>query len=440
MGDLYLTVEKWLTALLRDYPYLVEALNVLVAFVLSLYVSRWLQKFARIHKLFKTIPSLYIRLLRKSQLVPMQNLLLKTDLLANRIQFWIAFIAIFSFSSLMLYVFDIEMEHLTHIIIIPFSIIGIHLLFAIQKEDLISDILKFLIIMIWALIYLDAYDPIVKSLDKFGYAIGNYKLTLFVLLKGFITFVLLMYFTLSFSGYLEKRLYRLSNVKPSLRVLLGKVLKILLITFVIIITIESIGLDIRTLTVFSATMGLALGLGLQKLLSNLVSGLILLGDSSIKPGDVIAVDETFGWVNNIGGRYVSIITRDGKEHLVPNEQLITEKVENWSFTNQNIRIRVPIGVSYDSDVHQVRDLLLKAAKETKRVLETPAPNCLLRGFGDSSIDFELRIWINDPINGMGNIQSELLFNVWDIFKEHGIVIPYPQRDVHVKALPRLDQG
>ena len=181
-------------------------------------------------------------------------------------------------------------------------------------------------------------------------------------------------------------------------------------------------------------VGVGIGFGLQKVVSNLVSGLILLIDRSIKPGDVIEIEGTYGWINSLRARYASVITRDGKEHLIPNEDLITNRVINWSFSDRNVRVRVPIGISYDSNPRLAIELCLQAAKLTSRTLMDPEPKCLLTGFGDNSIDLELRFWIDDPSNGVGNVRSAVLLSIWDKFNENNIEIPYPQRDIRIRNI------
>lgn len=196
-------------------------------------------------------------------------------------------------------------------------------------------------------------------------------------------------------------------------------------------------------TVFSGAIGVGVGFGLQKIVSNLISGVILLIDKSIKPGDVISVGDEYGWVNSLGARYVSVVTRDGTEHLIPNEELITQRVENWSYSNNLVRLRAPVGVHYKSDVRHAISLCIEAARATPRVLQDPAPVCLLKGFGDSSVDLEIRFWIQDPAEGMSNVLSEVLLRVWDRFHEEGVEIPYPQRDLHIRTpapAPAADPG
>ncbi|MFP6855071.1 MAG: mechanosensitive ion channel domain-containing protein, partial [Opitutales bacterium] len=217
------------------------------------------------------------------------------------------------------------------------------------------------------------------------------------------------------------------------QVLLAKLARIGLLFFSILVALNTVGLDLSSFALLGGAIGVGIGFGLQKVVSNLVSGLILLLDRSIKPGDVIEIDETYGWINSLRARYASVITRDGKEHLIPNEDLITNKVINWSFSHKNVRVRIPFGISYDSDPREAIDLCLDAARAEPRVLNDPDPRCLVRGFGDNSLDLELRFWIADPANGVGNIRSAVLLSVWDRFKQANVTIPFPQRDIHVKS-------
>jgi small-conductance mechanosensitive channel len=155
-------------------------------------------------------------------------------------------------------------------------------------------------------------------------------------------------------------------------------------------------------------------------------------DRSIKPGDVIEIDGTYGSVSTLNARYVSVLTRDGKEYLIPNEDLITQRVTNWSYSNALIRLHVKLGISYQSNPHRAIELVLEATREVKRILKRPEPACLLVGFGDSSVDLELRFWIEDPVNGTTNVRSEVMLNVWDLFHENGIEIPFPQRELTLR--------
>jgi small-conductance mechanosensitive channel len=163
-------------------------------------------------------------------------------------------------------------------------------------------------------------------------------------------------------------------------------------------------------------------------------------DRSIKPGEVIEIAVTYGWITRLNARFVSVSTRDGIEHLIPNEDLITQRVTNWSYSDDQVRLHVGVGIGYRSDVHEAMRLCIEAAKDVKRVLEAPTPVCLLKGFGDSAINLELRFWIRDPRNGTANVRSEVMLGIWDRFREHDIELPFPQRDLHIPDLDAVAEN
>jgi small-conductance mechanosensitive channel len=235
----------------------------------------------------------------------------------------------------------------------------------------------------------------------------------------------------SVSTLLEKRISTSERLTPSMRVLLSKSVTITLVIVAVLLTISSLGINLSAFAFIGGAVGLGISFGLQKVVSNLFSGLILFLDRSIKPGDVIAIDDTYGQIKSMGARYVSIVTRDRTEYLIPNEDLITRQVVNWSFSTTLLRLKIVIGVSYDSNVHQVMELMIAAAQKIDRVLTDPQPVYQLRNFGDNEIEMELRVWIRDPENGINNVRSELRVAIWDAFKANGIEIPFPQRVVHM---------
>ncbi|MEQ8193887.1 MAG: mechanosensitive ion channel [Rhodospirillales bacterium] len=288
-----------------------------------------------------------------------------------------------------------------------------------------------------ALNIVDLLDPTIRFLDALAFSFGQVRVSVLGVLKGLIAVGVLMWAALALSRLLENRLRAIPSVTPSAQVLIGKTLRIVLITVAILMAISSIGIDLTALAVFTGGIGVGIGFGLQKIFANLVSGFILLMDRSLKPGDIITLGNgrgsTFGIINKLSARYVSVITRDGIETLIPNEELISTRVENWSFSDNNVRVRIPFGVSYNSDVHKVRELALQAAGEIERVLTYPRPICNLIEFGDNSVNFELRVWISDPVNGLGNIKHQINMRLWDLFKEHAVEIPFPQRDLHIRS-------
>ena len=287
-----------------------------------------------------------------------------------------------------------------------------------------------------ALSILGLLDKTIEILDgdKFTLKLGkDFELSLYEILTSALLLTVLLSLAAFASRVTEGRLREADWVTPTGRVLLNKTLRIGLFVFAVLITIGFAGIDLTALAVIGGAVGFGIGFGLQKVFSNLISGLILLMDKSIKPGDVITVEQTYGWVNKLGARYVSIITRDGIEHLIPNETLITEPVSNWTHSDANTRLRIPIGVHYDTDLDLATRLGVEAAQSQPRVLGDPAPRCLVKGFGDSAIDLEIRFWIQDADSGVSNIKSAVILEVWQMFREHGIRIPYPQRDVHIRS-------
>ncbi|TVP80692.1 MAG: mechanosensitive ion channel protein MscS [Puniceicoccaceae bacterium] len=272
-----------------------------------------------------------------------------------------------------------------------------------------------------------------EAIQGIQFTVGSLTISAWGVVAGLLAFAVTLWISLGVAHLAEKQVRSVSRLSPSLRVLIIKIIRIALIVLAAMVALSSMGINLASLTVLGGAIGLGLGFGLQKVVSNFVSGIILLLDKSIKPGDVIEIDGTYGWINHLRARYASVITRDGTEHLIPNEDLITQRVINWSFTDELVRIRLPIGVSYQADPHECIRLILAVANSHERVLKDPAPACLLTGFGDSSVDLQLRFWLKDPSNGIGSVKSCLLLAIWDTFKENNIEIPFPQRDLHIRS-------
>jgi small-conductance mechanosensitive channel len=250
-----------------------------------------------------------------------------------------------------------------------------------------------------------------------------------------VVLVLLLWLTRMLFFTLQRRITRANSLTPSLQVLLVQLLQIVLPAVAVIVALQTVGVDLTTLTVVFGALGLGVGLGLQRIVANLVAGMSLLIGKTIKPGDIIEYDKSYGWVTAMGARYVTLRTRDGIEHLIPNDHFLEHGVVNWSHSDIRLRLHVPVSIAYDSDVRQAIALCIEAAKSVKRVIDRPEPLCLLKGFGENSVDLEIRMWIEDPRNGTQNVKSEVLLAVWDRFKEAGIRFPFPQRDVHIVSLP-----
>jgi small-conductance mechanosensitive channel len=296
-------------------------------------------------------------------------------------------------------------------------------------------------LFIWLIIaaqYLGWLDPIISALDGIGMAAGRSRITLWSVLKLLFTLTVFVLVAAWISRWVERRLKKLSNLAPSTRIGIAKFSNAFLIGLSILIGLNAAGVDLTALTVLTGAIGLGLGFGLQSIAANFVSGFVLLMDRSIKPGDVISLSgqsgtstENFGWVQELRGRYVVVRDRDGVEMLVPNQQLISNAVINWSYTDPRIRLKLPVRVSYHDDPELALQILLTACQGQSRVLSEPAPVSRLMHFSDSGIELELRFWISDPQEGVNNVRSEVNRAIWRLFKEHKITIPVAQREIVV---------
>ena len=292
-------------------------------------------------------------------------------------------------------------------------------------------------IIAWAFVaatILGVTEQIADLLRSIGFSLGETRIDVLKMLQAAVVIGSLVWIALIAGNFLDRRVQQVDELTPSLRVLIGKVVRISLLVFAVLIALSSVGINLTALTVFSGAIGVGLGFGLQKVVSNFISGIIILMDQSIKPGDTISLGDTFGWIRELRARFVSVVTRDGREFLIPNEDLITTQVINWSFSDKYVRLDVPFGVSYDSDPHEVSRIAIEAAANVARVDQRyKMPVCWMTEFGDSSLNFLLRFWIHDPQEGLTNIRGKVLLAVWDAFKENGIGIPFPHREIIMKT-------
>ncbi|MDG1708454.1 MAG: mechanosensitive ion channel [Emcibacteraceae bacterium] len=303
------------------------------------------------------------------------------------------------------------------------------------ESEAISKLIR---VVAWSMAILNIFGLLggfIRLLDSKSFSVAGNTLNLLGIITGIISFVVLIWAALISSRFIEGKLRSSPSVTPSARVLLSKVSRIVLVVFAFLFAISSMGIDLTALAVFGGAIGVGLGFGLQKVVSNFISGMILLLDKSIKPGDVIEISNTYGRINKLAARYTSVISRDGREHLVPNEDIITQPVINWTFSNNRVRRHLPINVSYGSDIEKAMELMSEAADETPRVIKKPEPKVLIKSFGDNGIDLELRMWIRDSENGVSNIASDVYLAIWHKFNDNGIEFPYPQRDIHIKSSP-----
>jgi small-conductance mechanosensitive channel len=281
--------------------------------------------------------------------------------------------------------------------------------------------------------------PLSNLLDQIGFNAGDTRISLLTILQVLVTIAALYAVVKLLTRIAGHSIRRASGLDPTQQLLAQKLVAVAIIAVAFFVGIDLVGIDLTALAVFSGAFGLAVGFGFQKTFGNLIAGIILLMDRSIKPGDVIVVGDSFGHVTKIGVRAVSIVTRDGKEHLIPNENLMTQEVENWSYSSRDVRVHIPVGVAYDCDLPLAQKLMIEAAKASHRVLQSPEPRVWLREFGESSVNHEILVWISDPEGGVGNVQSEILNRLWVLFKENDISIPFPQRDIRIKEIPAMPE-
>jgi small-conductance mechanosensitive channel len=290
----------------------------------------------------------------------------------------------------------------------------------------------------------DDWQAVVTALDRWGFAVASHRVSVWTLLVA-LSVIAGIYIVAKLLTKLTKWLIgkgrRLDHTQ---KLLSEKLVGIAIWTVAILVGIDILGIDLTALTVFSGAFGLAIGFGLQKTFGNLIAGIILLMDRSIKPGDVITVsdsagNESFGQIRKIGIRAISVVTRDRKEYLIPNENLMVNQVENWSYSSREVRVKAPVGVAYGTDLDLAERLMLEAVEASPRVLASPAPNVLLLNFGARSVEFEIRFWITDPEEGVSGVRSEVLKRVWHRFKDHGIELPYPQLDLNLRDNPQFQQ-
>lgn len=285
---------------------------------------------------------------------------------------------------------------------------------------------------IWILAFFYAFgilDEVINWLSNIGPPFAGGRISPIFILQAIATAAFFLFLANWLASRLKTRVHALPRVEPSLRILMSNALQIGLFFGAALLTLAGLGIPLSGLAVLGGAIGVGLGFGMQQIVANFISGVILLTDRSIKPNDVIEVDDTYGVVKSLGLRYASVITRDGKEHLIPNEMLITDKVVNWSYSNKEVRVKRKLRIEYETDLRQAVDLVVEGAKLTPRVLHSPSPTCLVMEFGDQAIELEVRFWIDDPQNGVSNVSSEVMLNIWDRFIEAGIDIPLRHEDI-----------
>ena len=303
--------------------------------------------------------------------------------------------------------------------------------------------------LIWAIIsfqLLGWFEAVERTLDGIDLLPGAKKFSLWALLKSIVVIAGFLIITSLIARTIERRVMKMEGIAISTRIGISKFSTFVLLGIGVLLGINASGVDLTVLGVIGGAIGLGLGFGLQAITSNFVSGFVLLMDKSIKPGDVISFTgttgtstENFGWVQELRGRYIVVRDRDGVETLVPNQNLITNSVINWSYSDQRVRLRLPVMISYQDDPEEALQVLVNAAANHPRILKDPGPVSRLMSFENYGMRVDVRFWIRDPMNGVNNVRSDVNREIWRLFKKHGITIPVQQHDVRMISAEAPDE-
>ena len=281
-------------------------------------------------------------------------------------------------------------------------------------------------------------DAVSSALDSVAVTLGGLRLTPLLVIKIVVLLSFAVWLASLASKFIDTRLARSADLTPSAQVLISKLTSFALVALAIVVVLGSVGVDLSALSLFGGAIGVGLGFGLQKIVANFISGIILLADKSVKPGDLVTIGDNFGRVSTMNVRYITVAAGDGREFLIPNEDLVTQKVVNWTYRDRNTLVEVKFGTNYDADPKAVCRIACQVATATPRVIKLNAPACVLTEFGDYGMKFSLTFWIADPEAGMGNVRSDVMMGLWDAFKREGIQVPYPIRDIRVRSALPID--
>lgn len=288
-----------------------------------------------------------------------------------------------------------------------------------------------------ALSILGLLDDVVAALDSVSLMAGTLRVTPLLLIKVGVFLAVALWLSNVVSKFLEVRIARSHDLTPTVQVLLIKLVRLLLMIVAVVVVMGAAGIDLSAFAIFSGAVGVGVGFGLQKIVANFISGVILLADKSVKPGDLVTIGDSSGRISAMNTRYISVAAGDGREILIPNEDLVTQKVVNWTYTDKNMLVKVNFATNYDADPRLVCRLAVDVAKSTPNVAAFKQPNCLLVEFAEISMKFSLTFWVADLDVGADNVRSEVMLKLWDAFKREDIRVPYPIREIRVRggALP-----
>ncbi|MBR1296753.1 mechanosensitive ion channel domain-containing protein [Bradyrhizobium sp. AUGA SZCCT0042] len=314
----------------------------------------------------------------------------------------------------------------------------IRLVTSVIRNEFIVRLVSLSAWLVAALSVVGQLQPTLDLLDSDAASIvlGGLRLTPLVLIKLGALLIVALWLTNIASNFVESRITRSADLTPSIQVLLVKMIRMGLMVLAIIIALSAVGINLSALAVFSGAVGVGIGIGLQKIVANFISGIILLADKSVKPGDLVTIGDSSGRISAMKTRYISVAAGDGREFLIPNEDLVTQKVVNWTYTDKNTLVKVLFGTNYDADPRLVCKLAIEIAAAAPRAIKNKPPNCILTEFAEAGMKFSLTFWIADP-DGMDTVKSDVMLALWDAFKREGIRVPYPVREIRVRggALP-----
>jgi len=317
-----------------------------------------------------------------------------------------------------------------------FAWLVIRLVTSVLRNAFIVKLVSITAWFVAALSIVGQLDATVDLLDSFAIVLGGLRLTPLLVLKAGALLLIALWLTNIASNFAESRINATTDLTPSVQVLLMKIIRIGLLAVAIVIALGAVGIDLSALAVFSGAVGVGIGIGLQKIVANFISGIILLADKSVKPGDLVTIGDNTGRISAMKTRYISVAAGDGREFLVPNEDLVTQKVVNWTYTDKNTLVKIAFGTNYDADPTLVCKLAAETAEAHPRAQKGKPPTCILTEFAEAGMKFSLTFWIADP-DGMDKVKSDVMLALWDAFKREGIRVPYPVREIRIRggALP-----
>ncbi|MGC2319854.1 MAG: mechanosensitive ion channel domain-containing protein [Bradyrhizobium sp.] len=319
---------------------------------------------------------------------------------------------------------------------LAFAWLIIRLVTSVMRNTFIVRLVSLSAWLMVALSILGQLEPVIEGLDSVSIVLGGLRLTPLLLIKLGVLLVVALWLSNIASNFAESRITRSTDLTPSIQVLLVKMIRLALMIFAVAAVMSAVGINLSVLAIFSGAAGVGIGFGLQKIVANFISGIILLADKSVKPGDLVTIGDSSGRISAMKTRYISVAAGDGREFLIPNEDLVTQKVTNWTYTDKNTLVKVNFSTNYEADPRLVCKLANEIAAAAPRAIKLKPPNCILVEFAEAGMRFALTFWIADP-DGMDNVKSEVMLSLWETFKREGIRVPYPVREIRIRggALP-----